>query len=337
MDFNFLKNKNIFISGATGSFGQSMISKLLELDNVRRIVIFSRDELKQFELQKKFKSTKLRYFLGDIRDLERLKVAIKGIDIVIHAAALKQVPAAEYNPEEFIKTNITGAENIIKASIFNNVKKVIALSTDKATEPVNLYGATKLVSDKLFVAANNIIGEQKISFSVVRYGNVLNSRGSVLPIFFKLNEEGKKIIPITHKDMTRFFITLEQGVDYVLQFLNIMKGGEIFIPKIKSTKILALAKAINKDFKFKIIGIRPGEKIHEFLCSKADSNNIIEFDRFYIITPQIVFNKKKNYFIYSSERKKGKKVKDEFEFSSNNSETLTTKELKKIIIKLNGV
>ena len=335
MNFNFLKNTNIFISGATGSFGQSMISRLLKVDNVRRIVIFSRDELKQFELQKKFKSKKLRYFLGDVRDLERLKVATNGVDFVIHAAALKQVPAAEYNPEEFIKTNITGAENIIKASIFNNVKKVIALSTDKATEPVNLYGATKLVSDKLFVAANNIVGNQKISFSVVRYGNVLNSRGSVLPIFLKLNREGKKIIPITHKDMTRFFITLEQGVDYVLEFLNIMKGGEIFIPKIKSTKIIDLAKAINKNFRFKIVGIRPGEKIHEFLCSKADSNNIIEFNGFYVITPQIVFNKNKNYLIYPSEKKKGRKVKDGFEFSSKNSETLTPIELQKTIIKLN--
>ncbi len=337
MNFNFLKNKNIFISGATGSFGQSMISRLIKLDNVRRIVIFSRDELKQFELQKKFKSNKLRYFLGDVRDLERLKVATNGVDFVIHAAALKQVPAAEYNPEEFIKTNITGAENIIKASIFNNVKKVIALSTDKATEPVNLYGATKLVSDKLFVAANNIIGDQKISFSVVRYGNVLNSRGSVLPIFLKLNKEGKNIIPITHKDMTRFFITLEQGVDYVLQFLNIMKGGEVFIPKIKSTKIITLAKTINKNFKFKLIGIRPGEKIHEFLCSKADSNNIIEFGKFYIITPQIVFNKNKNYLTYPSERKKGKKMEYGFEYSSNNSEILTPSELKKIIIKLNEI
>jgi len=262
---------------------------------------------------------------------------LNGIDFVIHAAALKQVPAAEYNPEEFIKTNIIGAENIIRASIFNNVKKVIALSTDKATEPVNLYGATKLVSDKLFVAANNIVGDQKISFAVVRYGNVLNSRGSVLPIFLKFNKEGKKTVPITHKDMTRFFITLEQGVDYVIQYLNIMKGGEVFIPKIKSTKIVELAKAINKNFKFKFIGVRPGEKIHEFLCSKADSNHIVEFNNFYVIKPQISFSKNKNYFTYSSERKKGRIVKDGFEFTSNNSEILTSSELKKIIKKLNEI
>ena len=246
-----------------------MISRLLQIGNMKKIVIFSRDELKQFELQKKFKSKKLRYFLGDVRDLDRLKVGLNGIDFVIHAAALKQVPAAEYNPEEFIKTNIIGAENIIKASIFNNVKKVIALSTDKATEPINLYGATKLVSDKLFVAANNIVGNQKISFAVVRYGNVLNSRGSVLPIFLKFNKEGKKTVPITHKDMTRFFITLEQGVDYVVQYLNIMKGGEVFVvPKIKSTKIIDLAKAINKNFKFKFIGVRPGEKTRIFMLLK---------------------------------------------------------------------
>lgn len=331
MNFNFLKNKNIFISGATGSFGKQMITKLLSIDEVKRIVIFSRDELKQFELQKTFKSNKLRYFLGDVRDLERLKTALKKIDYVIHAAALKQVPAAEYNPEEFIKTNILGAENIIKASIFNNVKKVIALSTDKATEPVNLYGATKLVADKLFVSANNTIGDQKISFSVVRYGNVLNSRGSVLPIFIKYHKEGKNKIPITHKEMTRFFITLDQGVDYVLNFLNIMKGGEIFIPKIKSTKIIDIAKAINKNFKFDIIGVRPGEKIHEYLCSKSDSGNIVEFKDFYIIMPQIKFNKNIDYNNYSLEKQKGKKVKFGFEYTSQNSELLSQKELKKIV------
>ena len=319
------------ITGGTGSFGQSIVKKLLQNNTTKKIVVFSRDEAKQFDMKNSFKENKkLRFFIGDVRDLRRCKIAFNSIDIVIHAAALKQVPAAEYNPTEVIKTNITGAENVIDAAISCNVKKVIALSTDKASSPVNLYGATKLVSDKLFCSANNITGKQNIKFSVVRYGNVIGSRGSVIPFFKKLIEEKKNTLPITHKDMTRFLISLNDGVQFVIKCLDRMHGGEIFIPKIPSAKITDLAKSMNANIKFKFTGIRPGEKIHEELCSRNDSLNTIEFKDFYIITPSLIFKNKINYK-KTKLNEFGKLVKNNFEYNSlNNLKKLSILQLKKI-------
>jgi len=309
-----LNNKNILITGGTGSFGKSCINFIVKNFNPKKLAILSRDELKQFELSedpilKKIKY--LRFFLGDIRDKDRLEMAFKNIDLVIHAAALKQVPAAEYNPMEFVKTNIIGAENIIYASIANNVKKVVCLSTDKAVNPINLYGATKLASDKLFIAANNLSGK-KTKFSVVRYGNVLGSRGSVIPFFKSFKSKNQKKIPITDFRMTRFFISLEDSVKFVLQSINLMDGGEIFIPKIPSVKITDLAKAIVPNCSFNLIGRRPGEKISEILLTKDEAINTIENKKCYIVTPQILENKKlKKYLI-----KNFKKVDKEFEYTS---------------------
>ena len=286
----FLNNKTILITGGTGSFGSMFVSHMLKNYNLKKIIIFSRDELKQFHMQEnliKYKK-KIRFFIGDIRDKDRLDLSLRGVDYVIHAAALKQVPAAEYNPIEAIKTNIMGAQNLVLSCINNNVKKLIALSTDKAVNPVNLYGATKLSSDKLFIASNNLSGNFGTKFSAVRYGNVLSSRGSVIPIFSKLKKENKKIVPITHKDMTRFFISKKDAVEFVLNSLTQMNGGEIFVPKIPSFKITELAKVIFKECKFKIIGIRPGEKIHEVLISKEESNYTKEFKNNYIIYPIIL-------------------------------------------------
>ena len=261
-----LNNKSILLTGGTGSFGKNFLKNVVKKFNgIKRLVIFSRDEFKQFELQKEFNMDKypfLRYFVGDVRDKQRLKLALKEIEIVIHAAALKQVPTAEYNPFEYINTNIIGAENLIQASLESNVKKVIALSTDKAAAPINLYGATKLCSDKLFIAANNIKGKQDIIFSVVRYGNVMSSRGSIVPYFKELSKK-QNFLPITDLRMTRFNILIDDAVDFVIKCLKISKGGEIFVPKIPSYKITDLARAIKNNCKFKIIGKRPGEKIHE--------------------------------------------------------------------------
>ena len=268
-------NQTIFISGGTGSFGNHFIKKLIKDYKPKKIIIYSRDEYKQFLMQEQFPASKypfFRFFLGDVRDLERLKMAMNGVDYVVHAAALKQVPAAEYNPMEFVKTNINGAENIIHAAIHQKVKKIIALSTDKAANPINLYGATKLASDKIFVAANNITGSQKTIFSVVRYGNVAGSRGSVIPYFQKLINNKNKYLPITHEDMTRFWITLDQAVDFVFMSFRNMIGGEIFVPKIPSVKIVDLAKAMAPNLKTKIVGIRPGEKIHELMCPNEYSS-----------------------------------------------------------------
>lgn len=318
------------ITGGTGSFGQAIVKKLLKIKTTRKIIIFSRDEAKQFYMQNALKNKKLRFFIGDVRDLKRCKVAFNSVDIVIHAAALKQVPAAEYNPTEVIKTNISGAQNVIDASISCGVKKIIALSTDKASSPVNLYGATKLVSDKLFCSANNITGKQKIKFSVVRYGNVIGSRGSVIPHFKELINKQKKVLPITHKDMTRFLISLNDGVDFVLKSLDRMHGGEIFIPKIPSAKITDLAKSMKSDIKFKFTGIRPGEKIHEELCSKNDSSNTIEFKNFYLITPSLTFKNKIN-FKKTMLNEIGNYVKNNFEYNSfNNPHKLSILDLKKI-------
>jgi len=289
-----LNGKSILITGGTGSFGHRYVSTLLDRYDLKRLVIYSRDELKQYDMELKFKQDKnynsdiMRFFIGDVRDGARLKEAMRDIDVVIHAAALKQVPAAEYNPMECIKTNIHGAENVIQSALANNVDRVIALSTDKAANPINLYGATKLASDKLFVAANNMSGG-RTKFSVVRYGNVVGSRGSVVPLFEKLISEGSTQLPVTHKDMTRFWITLQEGVDFVLKGLDRMQGGEIFVPKIPSVRIVDLVKAMAPKATIKFIGIRPGEKLHEIMCPKDDSHLTIEFNDHYVITPSINF------------------------------------------------
>ncbi len=321
------KNKSILITGATGSFGKCFVKEALKKKyKFKRIIIFSRDELKQFEMEKELSAKKnksLRYFIGDIRDKNRLKSAFEDVDIVIHAAALKQVPAAEYNPTEYIETNIVGAKNIIEASLEKKVKKVIALSTDKAVSPVNLYGATKLCSDKLFIAANNFKGKKDISFSVVRYGNVLGSRGSVVPFFKNLN--GKNFFPITDLNMTRFSLTLNEGVSFVMKSLNMSIGGEIFVPKIPSYKIKDVAMAINPKAKIKIIGIRPGEKIHEDLISINDNGNTVEAKDFYLI----LSDKKHKLF------KKYKKVNDNFFYNSGkNKNFLSVGSLRKLIKKI---
>ena len=287
------KNKSILITGGTGSFGKAFIKKLLKNNKPKKIVVFSRDEVKQSEMQNesifKKNSKVLRYFIGDVRDEERLELALKDINYVVHAAALKQIPAAEYNPMECIKTNIYGAENVIKASIKNNVRTIIALSTDKAVNPINLYGATKLASDKLFISANNMVGMRETRFSVVRYGNVVGSRGSVVPFFQKLIKNGEASLPITHKDMTRFMISLHSGVEFVLKNFERMQGGEIFVPKIPSMYITELAKAMAPDIPQKIIGIRPGEKLHEVMCPQDESHLTLEFDDHYVIRPSIEF------------------------------------------------
>ncbi len=282
-------DKSILITGGTGSFGQEFIRKILENYKPKKIVVYSRDEYKQYQMQHEFCSEAMRYLIGDVRDVERLKMAMKDIDYVVHAAALKQVPAAEYNPMECIKTNIHGAENVITAAIYNNVEKIIALSTDKAVSPVNLYGATKLASDKLFVAANNMVGKGRTRFSVVRYGNVVGSRGSVLPFFQNLIEKGIFELPITDYRMTRFWITLNQGVNFVIKNFERMQGGEIFVPKIPSVRIVDLAKSLNDNITLKEIGIRPGEKIHELMCPAEDSLRTINFSNHYVITPTINF------------------------------------------------
>jgi UDP-N-acetylglucosamine 4,6-dehydratase len=280
---------NILITGGTGSFGQKFIATLLSRHKPRRVIVYSRDELKQYEMQQKFQQEQMRFFIGDVRDAERLRHATRDVDFIVHAAALKQVPAAEYNPGECIKTNVGGAENVISAAIANGVKKVIALSTDKAASPINLYGATKLLSDKLFVAANNTVGKQDTRFAVVRYGNVAGSRGSVVPLFQRLVAEGANEIPITDPRMTRFWITLQEGVDFVMKAFERMHGGELFVPKIPSTLITDLAEAIAPGKPLRIIGIRPGEKLHELMISRDDSSHTFEFSDHYVITPTIRF------------------------------------------------
>lgn len=311
--------KNILITGGTGSFGESLAKKLIKDYTPRRLIIYSRDELKQFNLSKKIISKSIRFLIGDVRDGERLNLALKGVDYVFHAAALKQVPAAEYNPMECIKTNILGANNIIQACINNNVEKVIALSTDKAANPINLYGASKLASDKLFVAANNLVGSSKLRFSVVRYGNVVGSRGSVIHEFKKKIDMGSKFLPITHKSMTRFWITLDKGVEFSINSMKLMKGGEIFIPKLPSIRIVDLAKSFNKNIKLKFVGIRPGEKIHEIMCPADDSHRTIEFDKYFIITPTTLMRLKFEDFLHSKNNKRGKQVRHGFEYNSGNN------------------
>jgi len=322
-------NKNILITGGTGSFGKKYTEIILKKYKPNKIIIFSRDELKQYEMAQIFDDKCMRYFIGDVRDESRLNEAMNGVDFVIHAAALKHVPIAEYNPMECIKTNINGAENVIKAAIKNEVEKVIALSTDKASSPINLYGATKLASDKLFVAANNMVGSGKTRFSVVRYGNVIASRGSVVPFFQSLIENGAKILPITDEKMTRFLITLEDGVQFVLDDFERMHGGEIFIPKIASMKITELARSLAPNIPHKNIGIRAGEKMHEVMITADDS--VVEFDSYYVIKPTIQFTYNINYDT-NALGEKGKDIGIGFEYNSlNNTAWLSQEEfLKKL-------
>ncbi|NRB41881.1 MAG: UDP-N-acetylglucosamine 4,6-dehydratase (inverting) [Pseudomonadales bacterium] len=322
-------NKSILITGGTGSFGKKYTKTILERYNPKRLIILSRDELKQFEMQQTYNDPCMRYFIGDVRDGERMMQAMKDVDFVIHAAAQKQVPAAEYNPMECIKTNIHGAENVIKAAIANNVEKVIALSTDKAANPINLYGATKLASDKLFVAANNMVGQGKTRFACVRYGNVVGSRGSVVPFFKKLLADGAESLPITHEEMTRFWITLQDGVDFVLKNFERMHGGEIFVPKIPSVQIMDLAEAYAPGLKTDIIGIRPGEKLHEIMCPADDSHLTIEFDNHYVLCPTITFYGGDYDYQNNHLNEKGEPVVQGHEYNSgNNDHFLSVEEIR---------
>lgn len=312
-------NKTILITGGTGSFGVFLLSNLLARFKPKKIIIYSRDELKQFYMQQKFDSPCMRFFLGDVRDGERLKQAMNGVDFVVHAAALKQVPAAEYNPMECIKTNIYGAENVINAAMSNNVDKVIALSTDKAANPINLYGATKLASDKLFVAANNMVGGARTRFAVVRYGNVVGSRGSVVPFFQKLIEEGADSLPVTDLRMTRFWITLQEGVDFVLTNFRRMRGGEIFVPRIPSIRIVDLAAAMAPNLPTRVVGIRPGEKLHEIMCPSDDSHLTLEFADHFVIQPSIRFYGMDMDFHVNELGEEGAPVSQGFEYNSGNN------------------
>lgn len=314
-----LNDKTILITGGTGSFGKQYVKTLLDLYKPKRLIIYSRDELKQYEMEQDFNHDCMRYFIGDVRDRDRLTQAMSDVDFVIHAAALKQVPAAEYNPMECIKTNIHGAENVIQAALANDVEKVIALSTDKAANPINLYGATKLASDKLFVAANNMAGGHKTRFSAVRYGNVVGSRGSVVPFFKKLIDSGSDHIPITDERMTRFWITLQQGVDFVLKNFERMQGGEIFVPKIPSVRVVDLATAMAPGIPHKIVGIRPGEKLHETMCPEDDSHLTLEFADHYVLKPTIQFIGNSD-FSTNLLGEKGCPVEQGFEYNSGTNE-----------------
>ena len=319
--------KSILITGGTGSFGRQYVRTLLQRFAPGKLIVYSRDELKQFEMQADFHQVCMRYFIGDVRDRDRLIQAMNGVDYVIHAAALKQVPAAEYNPMECIKTNIHGAENVIQAALANNVEKVIALSTDKAANPINLYGATKLASDKLFVAANNMSGRHRTRFAAVRYGNVVGSRGSVVPFFRKCVAEGCDHLPITDARMTRFWITLQEGVDFVLKNFGRMHGGEIFVPKIPSVKVTDLATAMAPALPQKIVGIRPGEKLHEIMCPADDSHLTLEFAGHYVIKPTIQFSHISDFAV-NNLGETGQPVDQGFEFhSGRNSKFLSIGEI----------
>ncbi len=322
--------KSILITGGTGSFGKQFTKTILERYDPKKVIIFSRDELKQFEMSQVFNQNCMRYFIGDVRDRDRLTMAMRGVDYVIHAAALKQVPAAEYNPMECIKTNVYGAENVIHAALANKVQKVIALSTDKAANPINLYGASKLASDKLFVAANNIAGQDPTRFSVVRYGNVVGSRGSVVPYFKNLIQNGTDHLPITDERMTRFWITLQQGVDFVLKGFERMHGGELFVPKIPSVRIVDLATAMASNIPKRIIGIRPGEKLHEVMCPGDDSHLTLAFNDHYVIRPTIQYSYRVD-FITNKLGEMGSPVDQDFEYNSGrNPHFLSIDEIKHI-------
>lgn len=323
-------DKSILITGGTGSFGKKFIEILLERYKPQRVIVYSRDELKQFEMAQSFNQPCMRYFIGDVRDAARLETAMYQVDYVVHAAALKQVPAAEYNPMECIKTNVMGAQNVINAAIKCGVKKVIALSTDKAANPVNLYGATKLCSDKLFTAANNLVGNRETRFAVVRYGNVVGSRGSVVPFFKKLIVDGATELPVTDDRMTRFWLKLEDGVDFVLKNFQRMQGGEIFIPKIPSMRILDLVKAIAPNAGVRIVGIRPGEKLHEVMCPSDLYYDTLEFADHFVIKPSTQFSRNIDYSV-NPLGEKGKPVPDGFDYNSgNNPRFLTVEELREM-------
>ncbi|WP_192963748.1 UDP-N-acetylglucosamine 4,6-dehydratase (inverting) [Phycobacter azelaicus] len=321
-------DKTVLITGGTGSFGRKYVKTLLERYKVRKLIIYSRDELKQFEMAQVFDQPQMRYLIGDVRDRDRLVQAMEGVDYVIHAAALKQVPAAEYNPMECIRTNVHGAENVIHAALANKVEKVIALSTDKAANPINLYGATKLASDKLFVAANNMAGSKRTRFAVVRYGNVVGSRGSVVPFFEKLKAEGATSLPITDVNMTRFWISLQQGVDFVLKNFERMYGGEIFVPKIPSVRVPDLATAIAPDLEQHVVGIRPGEKLHEVMCPSDDSHLTLEFDDHFVLQPTIKFYEREAAFDENALGEKGVPVEQGYSYNSgSNPHFLTVEEI----------
>lgn len=312
--------RSVLITGGTGSFGKKFVAGLLKNFKPRRVVVYSRDELKQYEMQQDFDQPVMRYFIGDVRDGERLRTAMKGIDFVVHAAALKQVPAAEYNPMECIKTNVHGAENVIQAALEAEVEKVIALSTDKAAQPINLYGATKLASDKLFIAANNMAGGHRTAFGVVRYGNVVGSRGSIVPLFNKLIAEGADHLPITDPRMTRFWITLQQGVDFVVRSFERMSGGEIFVPMIPSVRISDLAAAMAPNLPTRVIGIRPGEKLHEVMCPTDDSHLTLRFRDHFVIKPTIKFFRRDVDYLTNQIGEHGEAVSDGFEYNSGRNE-----------------
>jgi len=332
-----LNDKSILITGGTGSFGQLLAATVVKRFQPRRVIIFSRDELKQYEMQQVLNIPCMRYFIGDVRDKDRLRQAMRDVDFVVHAAALKQVPAAEYNPTECIRTNVSGAENVIAAALECGVKKVVALSTDKACSPVNLYGATKLLSDKLFVAANNIVGKHPTRFAVVRYGNVVGSRGSVVPFFRKLIEEGAGEFPITDPRMTRFWITLPEGVEFVLKAFERMYGGELFVPKIPSVRITDLARAMAPDLPHNIIGVRPGEKLHEMMISRDDSTHTLEFPDHYVITPSIRFVESRDYG-YNGREEEGHRVDEGFKYASGvNPHFLSVPEIRSLNTQLGFV
>lgn len=321
---NILENKTVLVTGGTGSFGKKFTKEALRL-GAKKVIVFSRDELKQYEMRQEFEDSRIRFFIGDVRDKERLYRAFEGVDIVVHAAAMKHVEACEYNPFEAVKTNIHGAQNIIEAAIDKGVEKVIALSTDKAAAPVNLYGATKLASDKLFIAANAYVGEKNTKFSVVRYGNVVGSRGSVVPFFKKIKNTG--ILPVTDERMTRFWITLDQGVQFVIDNLERMHGGELFVPKIPSMNIFDLAKAIGPECEINIVGIRAGEKLHETMITEDDARHTVEFDDYYVIAPEFNW--------WAKEIRGGKPLPEGFEYNSSiNDKWLTVEELQDIIKEL---
>lgn len=323
--------KTVLVTGGTGSFGRQFVRTVLATSQPRKVIIFSRDELKQFEMAQEFDAPQMRFFIGDVRDRDRLLQAFEGVDYVVHAAALKQVPVAEYNPFECIKTNIHGAENVIQAALATGVAKVVALSTDKAANPINLYGATKLASDKLFTAANNVVGLHKTRFSVVRYGNVVGSRGSVVPFFQQLIAGGAKSLPITDARMTRFWITLQQGVDFVLRAFERMHGGEIFVPRIPSSRIVDLAAALAPGVEQTIIGIRPGEKLHEVMCPADDSHLTLEFKDHYVIQPSITFVEHPDYKI-NGLNERGGPVDTFFEYNSgSNPHFLTVQEIQAML------
>ncbi len=334
-EFNFsglsLDNQSILITGGTGSFGQACVHSILKHYTPERLIVYSRDETKQFDMSNECnarldENSPLRFFIGDVRDIERLKLAMVDVDIVIHAAALKHVPIAEYNPMECIRTNVNGAENIVMAALECGISRVIALSTDKAANPVNLYGASKLAADKIFVAGNNLAGKRSTRFSVVRYGNVLGSRGSVLPFFRSLIKEGASALPVTDERMTRFWITLNQGVSFVLSSLGIMKGGEIFVPKIPSMKVIDLAKALAPDLPYNLIGIRPGEKLHEILVTEDEARSTVDLGDRYVIEPSLGFWSRDNIHTGTTP------VAESFEYRSNvNKDWLTPETLAKLI------